>query len=62
MRRGIIRRIGRYWKGAKNRSGCVIFFDRKPEALSLYEAFEKEFFRSGRCKGQSVEDADRFFQ
>lgn len=41
---------------------CYFFFDGKPEALSLYEAFEKEFFRGGRCKGQSVEDADRFFQ
>ncbi|MCI8428829.1 MAG: hypothetical protein HFI16_01040 [Lachnospiraceae bacterium] len=31
-------------KGAENGSGCVIFFDGKPEALLLYEAFEERVF------------------
>ena len=44
MRRGTIRKAGRYWKGQRMDQNVLYFFDGKPEALPLYEAFEERVF------------------
>lgn len=44
MRRETIRRIGKCLKGQRMNQDVLYFFDGKPEALPLYEAFEERVF------------------
>ena len=44
MRQGITRKIKKVLEGVENGTGCIMFFDRKPEALPLYETFEQKVF------------------